>query len=117
LTGSRCIDTPYSDYYCLHETVHGMRTKSVMEFVDPRLRDEIGEKEARNVINLGLWCLMKDPSLRPSMTQAVLVMEGLLDLGPPPLGRMEILPPPLRSHHFLQYQRTHLINNNNNTKA
>lgn len=117
LTGSRCIDTPYSDYYCLHETVHGMRTKSLMEFVDPRLRDEIGEKEARNVINLGLWCLMKDPSLRPSMTQAVLVMEGLLDLGPPPLGRMEILPPPLRSHHFLQYQRTHLINNNNNTKA
>lgn len=117
LTGSRCIDTPYSDYYCLHETVHGMRTKSVMEFVDPRLRDEIGEKEARNVINLGLWCLMKDPSLRPSMTQAVLVMEGLLDLGPPPLGRMEILPPPLRSHHFLQYQRTHLINNSNNTKA
>lgn len=117
LTGSRCIDTPYSDYYCLHETVHGMRTKSVMEFVDPRLRDEIGEKEARNVINLGLWCLMKDPSQRPSMTQAVLVMEGLLDLGPPPLGRMEILPPPLRSHHFLQYQRTHLINNSNNTKA
>lgn len=118
LTGFRCIDTPYSDYYSLHETVHGMGTRNVMEFVDTRLRDEIGEKEARNVINLGLWCLMKDPSLRPSMTQAVLVMEGLLELGAPPLGRMEILPPPLRSHHFLQYQRTHLINNdNNNTKA
>lgn len=118
LTGFRCIDTPYSDYYCLHETVHGLGTKNVMEFVDTRLRDEISEKEARNVINLGLWCLIKDPSLRPSMTQAVLVMEGLLELGAPPLGRLEILPPPLRSHHFLQYQRTHQNNNNNsNTKA
>lgn len=118
LTGFRCIDTPYSDYYCLHETVHGMGTKNVMEFVDTRLRDEISEKEARNVINLGLRCLIKDPSLRPNMTQAVLVMEGLLELGAPPLGRMEILPPPLRSQHFLQYQRTHLNNNNNSdTKA
>lgn len=118
LTGFRCIDTPYSDYYCLHEIVHGLGTKNVMEFVDTRLRDEISEKEARNVINLGLWCLIKDPSLRPSMTQAVLVMEGLLELGAPPLGRLEILPPPLRSHHFLQYQRTHQNNNNNsNTKA
>eukprot|EP01018_Ginkgo_biloba_P000716 Gb_02017 [translate_table: standard] len=117
LTGCRCIDTPFSDYYCLHETVHGIGSKGIMDFVDYRLRNEVGEKEARSVINLGLWCIMKDPSLRPSMNQAVLVMEGILELCPPPLGRMEILPPPLRSHHFLQYQRALLINNSNSNNG
>ncbi|GLJ37886.1 hypothetical protein SUGI_0770820 [Cryptomeria japonica] len=112
LTGCRCIDTPYSEYYSLHESVHGIGSRTVMEFVDHRVRNEIEVKEAKNVINLGLWCIVKDPSLRPTMNRAVLVMEGLMDLCAPPLGKVEILPPPLRSHHFLQSQRANHINNN-----
>ena len=39
-----------------------------MELVDNHMRDEIGEKMVRNVINLGLWCL-KDSSLIAGMTR------------------------------------------------
>lgn len=117
LTGCRCIDTPYSEYFSLHESVHGIGSRTLMEFVDHRVRNEIDGKEAKNVINLGLWCIVKDPSLRPSMSRAVMVMEGLLNLCTPPLGKVEILPPPLRSHHFLQSQRANHINNDSANSA
>ncbi|KAI0523359.1 hypothetical protein KFK09_005754 [Dendrobium nobile] len=55
------------------------------QFVDPHL--SIGDaelEEMERVVRLALWCMQNKPSLRPSIAEVVMVLEGSLSLDMPP---------------------------------
>lgn len=94
LMGQRCEDIRqhvYSLAYYLSKSCYGTKSLNIMQFLDHRLKGEVHELEAIKLIHLALWCFVKDPCLRPSMSKAVLIMEGQLDLSmPPPLESVSL---------------------------
>jgi hypothetical protein len=48
-----------------------------MELVDPELGSEFSEEEALRMIKVALLCANASPALRPTMTAAVSMLEGL----------------------------------------
>ncbi|KAL8209545.1 hypothetical protein R6Q57_006277 [Mikania cordata] len=49
-------------------------TKTLVEGVDPRLGSDFVEEELKQLMIVGLWCAHPDPNLRPSMRQAIQVL-------------------------------------------
>ena len=47
-----------------------------MAMVDPKLRSEFNKEEAEKMIKVALLCANASPSLRPSMTAVVSMLEG-----------------------------------------
>lgn len=55
------------------------------QFVDPHLSTGDAElDEMERVVRLALWCMQNKPSLRPSIGEVVMVLEGALSLDMPP---------------------------------
>jgi hypothetical protein len=50
---------------------------NLMELVDPELGSEFSEEEALRMIKVALLCANASPALRPTMTAAVSMLEGL----------------------------------------
>ncbi|XP_043702282.1 probable LRR receptor-like serine/threonine-protein kinase At1g07650 [Telopea speciosissima] len=48
----------------------------LMEVVDPTLGSEFNVEEAERMIKVGLWCTNASPTLRPTMSKVVSVLEG-----------------------------------------
>ncbi|XP_024164267.2 G-type lectin S-receptor-like serine/threonine-protein kinase LECRK4 [Rosa chinensis] len=46
--------------------------------------DEIDTSKLREMVKLGLCCIQEEPPLRPSMKKVVLMLEGILEIPPPP---------------------------------
>nr|XP_043620090.1 G-type lectin S-receptor-like serine/threonine-protein kinase LECRK1 [Erigeron canadensis] len=46
--------------------------------------EDVDKKTLDRMIKIGLWCIQKDPSLRPSMKQVVLMLEGTVKIPVPP---------------------------------
>ncbi|KAJ3691477.1 hypothetical protein LUZ61_020641 [Rhynchospora tenuis] len=62
----------------------------LMEVVDESLvkNEEISEEEVSILLRLALWCIQGNPELRPSMTEAVDMLEGRMPVDVPPESSM-----------------------------
>lgn len=56
----------------------------VGELVDKRLGQEVDYGEVERALRIAFWCLQTDMRARPSMAEAVKVLEGTLSVDPPP---------------------------------
>ncbi|XP_042024419.1 probable LRR receptor-like serine/threonine-protein kinase At1g53440 [Salvia splendens] len=63
--------------YVLHEQ------GSLLELVDPILGSDYSKKEALRMLNLALQCANPSPTLRPSMSSAVRMLEGKIPVQAP----------------------------------
>lgn len=60
--------------------------RDFMELVDGRLDTHtVDEEQLRKLVEIGLWCIQEDMSLRPTMGVVVKTLEGLLEVLPPPI--------------------------------
>lgn len=62
----------------------------LLELVDPELGSEYSEEEALTMLNVALLCSNASPTLRPSMSKVVSLLEGQTPLQPL-LSSMSIL--------------------------
>ncbi|KAL1832058.1 hypothetical protein ACET3Z_001709 [Daucus carota] len=61
-------------------------------FEEGKLEKIVGNKEdmlddwekLERFVMVGIWCIQEDPSLRPSMKQVILMLEGVIDVAKPP---------------------------------
>lgn len=53
---------------------------SLLELVDPNLGSEYSTEEAMVVLNVALLCTNASPTLRPTMSQVVSMLEGWTDI-------------------------------------
>lgn len=56
---------------------------SLLELVDPRLGSGYSEEEAMEMLNLALLCASPSPTLRPSMSSVVGMLQGAIPVQPP----------------------------------
>ncbi|KAL3640473.1 hypothetical protein CASFOL_015441 [Castilleja foliolosa] len=59
-----------------------------LELVDPRLAGRVRSEEVERLVRVALCCVQEEPNLRPSMSNVVGMLEGLMPVGDP---RMESL--------------------------
>ncbi|GMN51236.1 hypothetical protein TIFTF001_020384 [Ficus carica] len=53
--------------------------------LDQLVEDEDAEKsKAEKMTKLGLWCIQEEPSVHPSMKKVCLMLEGTIEIPPPP---------------------------------
>lgn len=60
---------------------------NLLELVDPRLGTNYSKKEAMRMINVSLLCTNPSPTLRPSMSSVVSMLEGKLPVQAPIIKR------------------------------
>ncbi|GKV37088.1 hypothetical protein SLEP1_g45156 [Rubroshorea leprosula] len=72
--------------YVLQE--HG----NLLELVDPNLRSDYSTKEALRLLNLALLCTNPSPTLRPSMSSVVSMIEGKTAVQAPTVMRSNMSP-------------------------
>ncbi|KAI3707935.1 hypothetical protein L2E82_36874 [Cichorium intybus] len=74
-------------------------TGALLEAVDPRLGLDFEEEEMKRLMILGLWCVHPDSDFRPSMRQAVQVLnsEASLPILPSKMPVASYFTPPLSS--------------------
>ncbi|CAL9216711.1 unnamed protein product [Arabidopsis halleri] len=56
------------------------QTGDIMEIVDPMLEGEVNRNEAVRMIKVALVCINSSPSLRPTMSEAVQMLEGEIEI-------------------------------------
>lgn len=42
--------------------------------------EEVEKKQLERIVMVGLWCIQSEPALRPSMKNAILMKEGIVDV-------------------------------------
>ncbi|XP_010925193.2 probable receptor-like protein kinase At5g20050 [Elaeis guineensis] len=82
-----------------------MKEGRLMEVVDERLVG-VEEGEVRRLVDVALWCIQEKAEARPSMARVVDMLEGRMDVDPPPETEMII--------HDLLPSSSPTNNNNNN---
>ena len=58
------------------QACHLQQSGSLMELVDETLRSEVNMKEAEIMVKVALLCTNASPTLRPTMSEAVSMLEG-----------------------------------------
>ena len=46
--------------------------------------EEVDRRQLDMMVKVGLWCILDEPSLRPSMKKVLLMLEGTVDIPVPP---------------------------------
>ncbi|XP_022751998.1 G-type lectin S-receptor-like serine/threonine-protein kinase LECRK4 [Durio zibethinus] len=46
--------------------------------------EEVDEKQLERMVRVGLWCILDEPTLRPSMKKVLLMLEGTVEIPVPP---------------------------------
>ncbi|KAL3739798.1 hypothetical protein ACJRO7_021117 [Eucalyptus globulus] len=68
---------PSDDFFCLLDwACHLQQTGNLMPLVDEKLKTEVNEEEAKIVAKVALLCTNASPSLRPTMSEVVNMLEG-----------------------------------------
>ncbi|KAL8034606.1 hypothetical protein ABFX02_12G039300 [Erythranthe guttata] len=62
-----------------------------LEVVDPRLGDGVGVEDVEKMVRVALCCVQGEPSLRPTMSNVVGMLEGWLALGEPRIESLDFL--------------------------
>ncbi|KAI6691929.1 hypothetical protein NL676_019639 [Syzygium grande] len=66
----------------LEEWVYNhFRAGELEKLVDDELMDR---RQLERMVKVGLWCILEEPSLRPSMKKVLLMLEGTVDIPIPP---------------------------------
>ncbi|OIW02860.1 hypothetical protein TanjilG_29636 [Lupinus angustifolius] len=72
---------PDEEFFYLLDWAYVLQERgSLLELVDPDLGSEYSSKEAIVMLNVALLCTNASPTLRPSMSQAVSMLEGWTDI-------------------------------------
>ncbi|KAK8467136.1 hypothetical protein PHAVU_008G264400 [Phaseolus vulgaris] len=72
---------PNEDFVYLLDWAYVLQERgSLLELVDPDLGSEYSSDEAMVVLNVALLCTNASPTLRPTMSQAVSMLEGWTDI-------------------------------------
>ncbi|CAJ1971363.1 unnamed protein product [Sphenostylis stenocarpa] len=72
---------PNEDFVYLLDWAYVLQERgSLLELVDPDLGSEYSTEEAMVVLNVALLCTNASPTLRPTMSQAVSMLEGWTDI-------------------------------------
>ena len=45
---------------------------------------EVDKRQLERIVKVGLWCILDDPSLCPSIKKVMLMLEGTVDIPIPP---------------------------------
>ncbi|XP_021890839.1 probable LRR receptor-like serine/threonine-protein kinase RFK1 isoform X2 [Carica papaya] len=68
---------PSGNYACLLDwAIHLQQTGDLMQLVDERLTSEVKKEEVKTVVKVALMCTNASPSLRPTMSEVVSMLEG-----------------------------------------
>ncbi|CAK7351861.1 unnamed protein product [Dovyalis caffra] len=78
---TRIAGTIVSEAYVLHER------NSLLELVDPSIGSSYSREEAMMMLNLALLCTNLSPTLRPSMSSVVRMLEGKIPVQAPTINR------------------------------
>ncbi|KAI9198232.1 hypothetical protein LWI28_012102 [Acer negundo] len=73
----------YMENNCLARALlacHLQQNGKLMELVDPKLKSEFKEEEAERMIKVSLLCTSGSPSLRPTMSEVVGMLEGTTNI-------------------------------------
>lgn len=68
---------------CFHQASVLHERGSVLELVDPELGHEYSPEEATVMLNVALMCTNAAPSLRPTMSEVVSMLQGETAVGEP----------------------------------
>ncbi|XP_057750328.1 G-type lectin S-receptor-like serine/threonine-protein kinase At2g19130 [Arachis stenosperma] len=71
---------------------------NVLSLLDPKLKGNANIQEVIQVIKIASWCVQDDETHRPSMSQVVHILDGVLDVAFPPV--------PIFLQAFLENQET-----------
>ncbi|KAK0579514.1 hypothetical protein LWI29_027309 [Acer saccharum] len=81
---------PNDDYSCFLEwACHLQQNEKLMEMVDEKLGSEFDAEEAERMLKVSLLCTNSSPSLRPTMSEVVGMLEGttkIPDIIPQPVN-------------------------------
>lgn len=104
---------PENKYTCLLDWASNLQQKGkLLELVDEELGGEYNKVEAEGMIKIGLLCTNGSPSLRPTMSEVVSMLEGRS-------GIPEMVPDPGSYNQDLRFKAIrdhHKSMNNNNSK-
>ncbi|XP_048132297.1 probable LRR receptor-like serine/threonine-protein kinase RFK1 isoform X2 [Rhodamnia argentea] len=86
------------DYICLLDwACHLQQTGNLMRLVDENLRTEVNIEEAEIMVKVALLCTNASPSLRPTMSEAVNMLEGRMAVP-------DVIPEPSTYHEDLRFK-------------
>ncbi|KAL3851421.1 hypothetical protein ACJIZ3_013303 [Penstemon smallii] len=72
---------PSHNFICLLDwACHLQETKNIDELVDQRLGFQVNREEIERTVKVALLCTNATPSLRPTMTEVVQMLEGKMDI-------------------------------------
>ncbi|GMH07199.1 hypothetical protein Nepgr_009039 [Nepenthes gracilis] len=63
----------------------------IFSILDSRLDGKADGEELMKICYVGCWCIQDEESCRPSMGQVVRILEGVWDVGVPPVPRSLLL--------------------------
>lgn len=70
-----------NDYVCLLDYAFVLQKKGdLLDIMDPKLGSEFNKEEAKRIIKVALLCTNASPVLRPTMSEAVSMLEGNTDV-------------------------------------
>lgn len=64
--------------YLLLQACHLQENKSIYELIDERLGSEVDREEVERIVKVAVLCTNATPSIRPTMSEAVKMIEGEL---------------------------------------
>ncbi|XP_057525661.1 G-type lectin S-receptor-like serine/threonine-protein kinase At2g19130 [Amaranthus tricolor] len=75
------------DFYPTWAMTKIIEGEDVLHIIDPRLEGDAEKEEVMRICKLACWCIQDEETQRPSMGQAVQVLEGILDIDMPSIPR------------------------------
>ncbi|KAG0544925.1 hypothetical protein BDA96_02G318100 [Sorghum bicolor] len=80
-------DGDYSSFFPM-QVARKLRSGEVGSLVDEKLHSDVNLMEVERVCKVACWCIQENESARPTMAEVVQFLEGLSELGMPPLPRL-----------------------------
>lgn len=75
--------------------------EDVLALVDYKLEGDANIEELTRALRVACWCIQDDESNRPSMGQVVQILEGVMEVNPPPIPRtLQVLSENEENIHF-----------------
>ncbi|KAM0833548.1 hypothetical protein ACQ4PT_064196 [Festuca glaucescens] len=74
-------------YFPVH-AAHKLLEEDIGSIVDHRLHGDVNLDEAELVCKVACWCIQDDELDRPTMGQVIQILEGLVEIGKPPIPRI-----------------------------
>ncbi|KAL6991290.1 hypothetical protein U1Q18_009407 [Sarracenia purpurea var. burkii] len=89
---------PSSDCICLLDwACHVQQGGNLVDLVDPKLGSEFNKEEVERMVKVALLCTNGSPSLRPTMSEVVTMLEGQMSIP-------EIIPEPNSYNEDLRFK-------------